>query len=441
MRFRGRCHLLFHLKSPMATCTFKKHLSRRSFLRAAGLTIALPWLESMVPALARTPGSPRRFVSVSNGLGFHAAHLFPDTPGENYELTRYLKPLEDLRRDFTVISGVSHPGVSRGHSADVCILTAKPNLSGSNFRNGISLDQLMARHMGTETRHRSLSLGVSAASSTSYTELGAMIMPEQSPQNLFGRLFGAETPQAQQENLKRLQQGRSILDLVGSDAKGLQQRVGAGDREKLDAFFSSVRDLEKTLAADQNWANKPKPAVGLKPPKAVQSKADLIAFQDQMFELMALALQTDSTRLITLHTGAGNGKLPLEGVEEGYHNLSHHGRDPSKLEQLAIVEEAQIRAWGAFLRRLKSVQEAEGTLLDRTMVLLTSNLGNASAHDTKNMPVVFAGGGFKHGQHLAFDRQDNYPLPNLYVSILQRMGLPYDRFVTGSGTMRGLEMA
>jgi hypothetical protein len=156
---------------------------------------------------------------------------------------------------------------------------------------------------------------------------------------------------------------------------------------------------------------------------------------------MALALQTDSTRLITLHTGSGNGKLPLEGVEEGYHNLSHHGRDPSKLEQLAIVEEAQMRAWGGFLRRLKSVPEAEGTLLDRTMVLLTSNLGNASAHDTKNMPVVFAGGGFKHGQHLAFDRQDNYPLPNLYVSILQRMGLPYDRFVTGSGTMRGLEMA
>ncbi len=394
----------------------------------------------MVPALARSPQSPRRFVSVSNGLGFHASNLFPDTPGKNYELTRYLKPLEDLRRDFTVISGVSHPGVSRGHSADVCILTAKPNLSGSSFRNGISLDQLMVKHMGTETRHRSLSLGVSAASSTSYTELGAMITPEQSPQNLFARLFGAETPKARQENLKRLQQGRSVLDLVGGDAKALQRRLGAGDREKLDAFFTSVRDLEKTLVADQNWAIKPKPAVGLPPPKAVPSKADLIAFQDQMFELMALALQTDSTRLITLHTGAGNGKLPLEGVEEGYHNLSHHGRDPSKLEQLAIVEEAQMCAWGAFLRRLKAVQEAEGTLLDRTMVVLTSNLGNASAHDTKNMPVVFAGGGFKHGQHLAFDRQDNYPLPNLYVSILQRMGLPYDRFVTGTSTMRGLEM-
>jgi hypothetical protein len=201
-----------------------------------------------------------------------------------------------------------------------------------------------------------------------------------------------------------------------------------------------VRDLEKTLAADQLWVNRPKPYVDAKPPRAVASKSDLIALQDQMFELMALALQTDSTRLITLHTGSGNGKLPLEGVEEGYHNLSHHGLDPNKLEQLAIVEEAQVRVWGEFLRRLQKIRENEGTLLDRTMVLLTSNLGNASAHDTKNMPVVFAGGGFNHGQHLAFDRKDNYPLPNLYVSILQRMGLPYDRFVTGTSTMRGLDM-
>jgi hypothetical protein len=426
----------------MATCTFKKHLSRRSFLRAAGLTVALPWLESMVPALAlpAQTRSPRRFVAVSNGLGFHAPHLFPEKSGRDYDLPRYLKPLEDLRSEFTVVSGVSHPGVSRGHSADVCILTAKPNYSGSSFRNGISLDQLMARHAGDETRYRSLSLGVSTQSSTSYTELGAMIAPEQSPVNLFGRLFGADTPQTQQENLNRLQQGRSILDLVGQDAKSLQRRLGAGDREKLDAFFTSVRDLEKTLAADQLWVNRPKPHVAAKPPRAVASKSDLIALQDQMFELMALALQTDSTRLITLHTGSGNGKLPLEGVEEGYHNLSHHGLDPNKLEQLAIVEEAQVRVWGEFLRRLQKIRENEGTLLDRTMVLLTSNLGNASAHDTKNMPVVFAGGGFNHGQHLAFDRKDNYPLPNLYVSILQRMSLPYDRFVTGTSTMRGLDM-
>ena len=427
----------------MPTWTFKKRISRRAFLRGAGLTVALPWLEAMVPALATAAEAavPRRFVAVSNGLGFHAPHLFPEKAGREYELPRYLKPLADLRGEFTVVSGVSHPGVSRGHSADVCILTAKPNLGGSGFRNGVSLDQLLARHLGGETRHRSLSLGVAAQSGTSYTELGAMILPEQSPARLFARLFGAESEADRQESQRRLAEGRSVLDLVGRDAKALQRRLGAGDRGKLDAFFTSVRDLEKTLAADQEWARKPKPRVDAKPPKAVASKNDLITFQSQMFELMALALETDSTRILTLHTGAGNGKLPLDGVEEGYHNLSHHGRDPNKIGQLAIVEEAQMAAWGDFLRRLQRVGEGGGTLLDRTMVLLTSNLGNASAHDTRNMPVVFAGGGFRHGRHLAFDRQNNHPLPNLYVSVLQRMGLPIDRFATSTGTLTGLEMA
>jgi hypothetical protein len=426
----------------MATFTFQQHLSRRTFLRAAGLTMALPWLESMVPALARsaTPTAPRRFVAVSNELGFHAPFLFPEKPGRDYELTRYLQSIGDLRNQFTVVSGVSHPGVSRGHLSDVCILTARPNLSGSNFRNGISLDQLMVKHLGNQTRFPSLPLAVGADMGTSFTELGAMISPETSPQRLFGRLFGKDTPQARQENLDRLREGRSVMDVVGAEAKAMQRRVGSGDRDKLDAFFTSVRELEEKLAADQAWADRPKPQVAAEPPKPVLNRADVIAVQKQMYELAALALQTDSTRFITLHIGGGGGKVPLEGVEEGYHNLSHHGLDPNKISQLSIVEEAQMSAWGDFLRRLQTVQEGNSTLLDQTMALLTSNLGNASAHDTKNMPVVFAGGGFRHGQHLAFDRKDNYPLPNLFVSMLQRLDLPYDKFVTGTAPMNGLEM-
>ncbi len=404
--------------------------------------MALPWLEAMIPALAHAADAapPRRFVAVSNSLGFYAPFLFPEKAGKDYELTRYLKPLEDLRSKFTVISGVSHPGVTRGHSADVCILTARPNVSGSNFRNGISLDQLMAKHLGSQTRYRSLSLGVDTDMSPSFTELGAMIAPSTKPQQVFARLFGSETPQTQAENIIRLKEGRSIMDVVGADAKAMQRRVGLGDRDKLEAYFTSVRELEQTLAADQGWANRPKPRVQAEPPKPIMSRADILAYHKQMYELSALALQTDSTRFITLHAGGGAGKVPLEGVEEGYHNLSHHGQDPTKIAQLGIVEEAQVSAWGDFLRRLQKVQEGGSTLLDHTMVLLTSNLGNASAHSTINMPVVFAGGGFQHGQHLAFDRKDNYPLPNLYVSMLKRMGLPFDKFVTGTTTMRGLEM-
>jgi len=429
----------------MSTITLKQHLSRRTFLRAAGISMALPWLEAMSPALTRAANiaTPRRFVSVSNDLGFHGPFLFPEQAGRDYEPTRYLKPIADMREHFTVFSGVSHPGVTRGHSADVCILTAQPNISGANFRNRISLDQLMARRLGAETRFPSLSLTASGpgSMSTSFTELGAMIAPEDSPENVFAKMFLEESPTARQENLRRMQEGKSIMDIVGADAKAMQRRLGSGDKEKLDAFFTSVRDLEKTIQANEAWANRPKPKVTATAPKFPADRNDVIGRQSAMMDVIFLALQTDSTRFITLHTGGGGGKIPLPGVEEAYHNLSHHGQDPNKIAQLGTIEEAQMAAWGQFIRRLQKTQDGDATLLDRSMVLLTSNLGNASAHDTKNMPVVFAGGGFKHGQHLAFDRKDNYPLPNLYVSMLQRLGLPIDKFATGTTTMSGLEMS
>ena len=428
----------------MSTFTFKQRLSRRTFLRAAGVSMALPWLEAMSPALTRASASatPRRFVSVSNDLGFHAPFLFPEKEGRDYEPTRYLKPIEDLRNHFTVISGVSHPGVSRGHVADVCILTAQPNLSGSSFRNRISLDQLMALRLGGETRFPSLSLTASGpgSMSTSFTDLGAMINPEDSPEVVFTKMFLEDSPIARKENMRRMQEGKSIMDIVGADAKAMQRRLGSGDKEKLEAYFTSVQDLEKTIRANEAWANRPKPKVTATAPKLPADRNDIIGRQSAMMDVMFLALQTDSTRFITLHTGGGGGKIPLPGVEEAYHNLSHHGQDPNKIAQLGTIEEAQMAAWGQFIRRLQKTQDGDATLLDRSMVLLTSNLGNASAHDTKNMPVVFAGGGFRHGQHLAFDRKDNYSLPTLYVSMLQRLGLPVDRFATATSTMRGIEM-
>jgi hypothetical protein len=429
----------------MSTITLKQHLSRRTFLRATGIAMALPWLEAMSPALTRAANiaTPRRFVSVSNDLGFHGPFLFPEKAGRDYEPSRYLKPIADMKDHFTVFSGVSHPGVTRGHSADVCILTAQPNISGANFRNRISLDQLMAKRLGSDTRFPSLALTASGpgSMSTSFTDLGAMIAPEDSPENVFAKMFLEESPTAKQENMRRMQEGKSIMDIVGADAKAMQRRLGSGDKEKLDAFFTSVRDLEKTIQANEAWANRPKPKVTATSPKFPADRNDVIGRQSAMMDVIFLALQTDSTRFITLHTGGGGGKIPLPGVEEAYHNLSHHGQDPNKIAQLGTIEEAQMAAWGLFIRRLQKTQDGDATLLDRSMVLLTSNLGNASAHDTKNMPVVFAGGGFKHGQHLAFDRKDNYPLPNLYVSMLQRLGLPIDKFATGTTTMRGLEMS
>ncbi|MHC4996054.1 MAG: DUF1552 domain-containing protein [Planctomycetota bacterium] len=418
-------------------------LQRRTFLRGAGLAVGLPFLDAMTPAFATAAEAtaPRRFVSFSLGLGLHGPNLFPKESGFGYTPSPYIENIKDLIPDMTVCSGVSHPQVAGGHRAEGTILTAAPlSRSDANFCNSISLDQLMAKHLGQHTRFPSLVLSTdSSSSSPSYTENGAMIPPEHSSLRLFNRLFVEDNPKIKQRNARRMRHGRSVMDVIADDAKALQRKLGAGDRDKLDHYFTSVNELEKRLAANEAWINRPKPKVD-KPQSVAESISDTILQQQAMLDVMALALQTDSSRFMTLHMGGGGGRLDLPGVDEGYHGLSHHGRDDDKLRQLAIVENAIIGIWADFVRKLKNANEVSGPILDQTMVLLTSNLGNASSHDNKNMPVLFAGGGFKHGQHLAFDQRNNYPLPNLFLSALHRVGLDEERFATSTGTMNGLEM-
>lgn len=428
------------MTSAMKRTTFATNcrIDRRTLLRGAGVAMALPWLDSMVPAFdadkSTSIRSPMRFVGVSNGLGFHAPYFFPEQSGRDYVASRYLKPIDHLRKHFTVVSGVSHPNVGGGHKSSPCILTAAP-YSGSNFSNTISLDQFMAMKLGGNTRFPSLVLASQGSTGTSHTANGTMIPPETSPQKLFQQLFVNEDASAKKAQKRRLSEGRSIMDVVASEAKRMQRRLGPSDRDKLDAYFTSVRDLETRLQVNEAWVDRPKPRVTTGPPEPVKDNNDTIALQTAMYDVMFLALQTDSTRFMTLHTEASGQRIPIAGVSQGYHQLSHHGRNEDKIAQLAIIEEAQMTAWGALLQRLHDAREGEGSLLDHTMLLMTSNLGNASSHDTRNMPVVFAGGGFKHGQHLAFDRKDNYPLPNLYTSMLQQLGMEVEAFASATGTM------
>lgn len=418
----------------MSTFTFQKHLSRRALLRGAGVTLGLPLLEAMTPALAavREAKKARRFVGVSMALGLHNPNLVPEGSGRDYKPSRYLQSIQDLREDFTVVSGSSHPGVTGGHTAEGSIFSACPNARGATTRNTISLDQLMAKQLGHETRFPSLVLNTGSQTSPSYTENGSMIPAENNAMRLFTRLFVNDTPAEQARQAQLIRQGRSVMDVVGVEAKALMREVGAGDRDKLDAWFTSVRDLEQRLAANEAWTHRPKPKVSLAPPARIPRDNEVEV--DRIFlDIIHMALATDSTRFITLHI-TGNNVQGIEGVDESYHSLSHHGMDDEKLALLAIVEQGVVNAWGDFLRNLKSDK-----LLDETMVLLTSNLGNASSHDNKNMPVLFAGGGFRHGQHLAFDQKDNYPLPNLYLGALHRLGLEQERFATSTGTMTGLD--
>ena len=269
-----------------------------------------------------------------------------------------------------------------------------------------------------------------------------MIPPERSEVELFRKLFIDDTPAERQRQAQRIREGRSIMDIVQDEAKSLEGKLGAGDREKLDNYFTSVRELEGRLAANEEWALKPKPKVDAEPPREVANRADLPGRLRNMLDVFKLALATDSTRFVTLHSNGGGPVLPIDGVSVGYHTLSHHGKDPEKIAQLTLVEKEMVGVWADFVRGLKTSDENGSPLLDNTMVLLTSNLGNASSHDNKNMPVVLAGGGFRHGQHLAFDRSDNYPLTNLYVQMLQRVGLEFRQFATSTAeSVPGFEMA
>jgi hypothetical protein len=217
--------------------------------------------------------------------------------------------------------------------------------------------------------------------------------------------------------------------------------LGTADREKLDEYFTSVRELEQRLATNEEWSKKPKPKVDAKPPQNVANPADLVGRARLIFDLIHLAIQTDSTRLITVMLLGTSLVPPVAGVSLGHHDLSHHGQDPSKIEQLKKVEIEKLKTLHEFLAKLKETKEEEDSLLDRTMVFFSSNLGNAATHATKNLPILLAGGGFKHGQHLAFDPASPPPLCNLYVSMLQRLGIEAEKFGSSTGTLTGLEQA
>jgi hypothetical protein len=413
--------------------TTRKHLNRRTMLRAGSISMALPLLDAMAPAFAAPqPNTPKakRFVSTSLSLGLYAPNWMPEGKGTGYQAPAYLKAHQDLRQDMTIVSGSSHPGVGGGHTAEGSILSACPNKRGGG-KNTISLDQLMAKHLGHETRFPSLVLNTGGSTSPSYTENGSMIPAEQDVAKAFAKLFVNDTPKEQARQAELIERGQSVLDIIGDEANSLKRELGPGDQGKLDAWFSSVRDLENRLRMNAGWINKPKPDPGTKSPKP--NRNNTIEVVQAMFGIIAIALQTDSTRFVTLHM-PGNARLSgVEGISEGYHGLSHHGKDQAKLDQLAIVEQAVVDEWANFLRKLK-----EAALLDSTMALLTSNLGNASSHNNKNMPVLLAGGGFKHGRHLAFSQKDNYPLPNLYLKALHQTGLEQENFATSTGTMEGL---
>ena len=417
--------------------------SRRTFLRGAGVTLALPLLEAMTPLRAQAAAqAPRRMVCINTTLGLHTPNLFPSAAGKDYELTPYLEPLAEFRRDFTVFSGLSHPEVDGGHPAELCYLTSAPHPRADNFKNTISLDQYAIEKLVPDTRFGSLTLASSSSRGLSFTRSGVPIPADERPSRVFKNMFVDGTANEVNAQLQRLKQGQSIMDTVLEEAKDFQRGLGKPDRDKLDEYFTSVREVEVRMVKAQDWARRPKPKVDAKPPVDIASSVEVPARVRLMVDLMHLALQTDSTRFITFALNGLNAVPVIAGVTQDWHNLSHHGQDPAKLTELKVVELQQMKLFGELLAKLKGTQEQGGNLLDRTIVMFGSNLGNASSHDNKNLPILVAGGGFRHGQHLAFDPKKNPPLSNLYVQFLRRLGADVNTFgsSSGSGTIPGFEL-
>ncbi len=433
--------------------TTRHAMSRRRFLQGAGIALSLPLLDAMLPPFARaaTTGSPlapgakpRRMFGICNNLGLRPDLFFPKDSGAGYTPSPYLQLLQEHRNDFTVFSGVSHPNVDGGHPSDISFLTAAPHPASSSFRNTLSLDQHIAERIGTLTRFPSLTLAVNGGGrALSWTGTGVAIPPEQSAAEVFNQLFLQGTPEQVATQIRKLDTGRSILDAVADQAKELQRNVGERDRSRLEQYFTSVRDLEHRLQESKGWESRPKPVVSVAAPTDPTSPAQYMAKVEVMYDLVRLAFETDSTRAVTLMLNSvGTPVITDTGtvLTDSYHNLSHHGKADEKLSQLKIIDEGHMKKLAKLFADLKAVREGEETLLDRTMILYGSNLGDANAHSTTNIPALFAGGGFRHGQHVSLDPAGGiYPLPNLFVSMLQRMGLEDQKFASSTGVMKGLD--
>jgi hypothetical protein len=382
----------------------------------------------------------KRLFAIHVPLGMMPQFFFPKA-GE--ASSPYLDLIAAHRPHFTTFSGLSHPGVDGNHHAGQCFLTGAPHPGQPTFRNSLSLDQLVAEKIGLDTRFPSLAVSVRKgehyADSIAVSRSGVVLPSETSAERLYRRLFVAGTPEEKAATMRRIEAGGSVLDLILDKAKRLEKSTAAEDRARLAQYFQSVRELEGRLQRNIEWENRPKPRVDYPQPKDIADANEVIARSKLMFDLIRLALQTDSTRVVTLSLSTFSVVPHVPGVKSETHGLTHHGNEPDKIAELKKIEEAQMTAFGDLLKAFQSVNETGGSLLDRTQILYGSCLGNANSHSNQNLPLILAGGGFKHGKHLAFDTQNNTPVANLFVSMLQNLGIEAGKFSTSTGTISEIQ--
>ncbi len=399
--------------------------------------LALPWLETFAGTADVMP--PKRIVSICTSFGLYGPSFFPEAAGAGYQPSEYLEVLgDDLRKHCTVFSGISHPDIGGDHASEACFLTSAKGPKSSNFRNSVSLDYLAAKHLGNVTRFPFITLSTQDSGTLTHAENGAAVPALNRPSDIFRRMFLAGNAKDAEKEIARLQRGQSILDEMGEKFSSLKNRLSKRDQQQVDDYATAVRSMEKQLHASEEWVNKPKPKTDLPIPSDNLDRADSIGRLRVLLDLTKLALQTDSSRVVSVFIRGMDERPPIDGITEGHHGLTHHGRNPQKIAQLKIVEKLEMAAYRDFLKSLIETSDGGGPLLDSTQVLFGSNLGDASSHNTNNLPILLAGGGWNHGAHIAGDRNANTPLAQLFVSMLQKFGVETDSFGSGNGTIKGL---
>lgn len=434
----------------------KWRISRRQMLRGLGATMALPLLDCMAALPAASTPKRSVFLYIPNGVNTLAWQI--QKAGADYEFTAPLKSLEKHRADITPISGLHHPMViGKHHNCERVWLTgANVPGDGGAFRNTVSADQLMADVQGTSTRFSSLELAIEGVS-LAWSKDGIQIPAERNTQQIFNMLFGVERD-SKETIRRRLSRRGSILDLVADDAKRVTRNASTEDRSKLDEYFTAVRQVEERTRRADEWLNVPKPVVPADQAARLQRKlsmAEAGEYYRLFYDLMVMALRTDSTRVITCGIGSeGNTSgIPEIGISQTRHGLSHHNGDPEQLRRLTQTDTFLIDQFSYFLDQLKAQKENEATLLDTTQVLWGSGMAYGHSHGNANLPTILAGGkalGYKHGTHVDFNLpkigkydvadatahykvcsrpvDDNARVSNLLLTMLQRVDVKTEKF-------------
>jgi len=401
------------------------------------VAIALPMLEAMMPsaraAAARKP--TKRIVCISNNYGVYPKAFFPQQAGTDYTLPETLEPLAAHRGDFSVFSHLDH-GIPGGHACVPTLLSGIRPYLASHFPEGnISLDQKAAEYVGAQTRFPAMTLKVNDANLVSFTRTGVQV-PAIDLRQMYQALFLDETAAAKARMTERYQRHASILDVVRDEANSLKRVLGPQDRGKFDEYFTSIRTLEKKIIQQRPWIDKPKPATQLTEPRPGRGTA---ADLKTMMELIAVAIQTDSTRAVTLTSGFVSGDFGFRG---GYHGISHHGEREYEVKAKIAIEKNQIAQTAHLMDLLKAQPDPinGGSLFDHTMILYGCGMATGH-HSTRDLPLLLAGGGFRLGEHKVYPEQKGQRVPaaNLLLSMLQNFGLEIDRFGTSTGTLTGLD--